>query len=181
MVCIIGKHWRKISKKSFCLLTPDGHIRIVIATTSLGMGVNIKDVEYIITSGPPKDTEDYIQAIGRAGKDGRNFFAILYCTGYQLRKCLLPMKKFSRTLDRSLRDQLFLDFDKKPGKPDKLYDYCSFCHRQCTCDGEKCSVLIPAFEHTTTESAEKVTVRDVTDEGRVLVRALLEQHRLSLV
>ena len=39
---------------------------------------------------------------------------------------------------------------------------------------------IPAFEHTTTESAEKVTVRDETDEDRVLVRALLEEYRLSL-
>ena len=63
------------------LLTPDGHITIVIVTTSLGMGVNIKDVEYIINFGPPKDIEDCIQAIGRAGRDGRNSFAILYCTG----------------------------------------------------------------------------------------------------
>ena len=33
------------------------------------MGVNIPDIKYIIHFGPPKDVEDYVQAVGRAGCD----------------------------------------------------------------------------------------------------------------
>ena len=45
------------------------------------MGVNIKDVRKIVHFGLPKDIEDYIQAIGRGGRDGGDAHAILYYSG----------------------------------------------------------------------------------------------------
>ena len=47
-----------------------GTIRVVIATTALGMGVNFPDVKYIVHAGPERSLVDYIQAAGRAGRNG---------------------------------------------------------------------------------------------------------------
>ena len=77
----LDKNKEKVLKS---LLSTDGSTRIVVATTSLGMGVNVKDVNYVIHFGPPKEIEDYIQAIGRAGRDGSKSYAILLYIGNQL-------------------------------------------------------------------------------------------------
>lgn len=48
----------------------DGHIRVLIATSAAGMGVNYKNVNNIIHYGPPKDLDGFVQQLGRAGRDG---------------------------------------------------------------------------------------------------------------
>ena len=47
-----------------------GTIRVVVATTALGMGVNFPDVKYIVHAGLERSLVDYIQAAGRAGRNG---------------------------------------------------------------------------------------------------------------
>ena len=41
------------------------------------MGINIPDIRQIVRWGPPSDIEQYVQEIGRAGRDGKNFVATL--------------------------------------------------------------------------------------------------------
>ena len=55
----------------------DGKIRFLIATVAFGMGVDCKGLNYIFHYGPPSTTEDYFQQTGRAGRDGKQSFAIL--------------------------------------------------------------------------------------------------------
>jgi superfamily II DNA helicase RecQ len=43
----------------------------VIGTSALGMGINIPDVGRICHFGVPSELEQYVQEIGRAGRDGR--------------------------------------------------------------------------------------------------------------
>ena len=43
-------------------------IRIVICTSALECGVNVKNVRYVIHYGPSFDDVDYCQQIGRAGR-----------------------------------------------------------------------------------------------------------------
>ena len=45
-------------------------IRIVFATSALGMGVNIPQVSEIIHILPPSSMEEFIQEVGRAGRTG---------------------------------------------------------------------------------------------------------------
>ena len=45
----------------------DSNIRVIFATTALGMGVNAKFIENIIHISPPSTLENYLQEIGRAG------------------------------------------------------------------------------------------------------------------
>ena len=71
---------------------PDGPVRVVVATTALGMGVNIPDVERVCHFGIPDTIEEYVQEIGRAGRDGRKSYGILYFKSYHLAHCDDSMK-----------------------------------------------------------------------------------------
>ena len=53
-------------------------IRVLFATTALGMGVNVPYVSRIIHIGPPSTLEAYMQEIGRAGRSGRKSSVVMY-------------------------------------------------------------------------------------------------------
>ena len=54
--------------KSFS--TVGGKLRIVIATTAFGLGVDVPDIYQIIYWGPPDDLESYVQETERGARDG---------------------------------------------------------------------------------------------------------------
>lgn len=56
----------------------DTTLRLVIATTTFGMGVDIADVRRIMHWGMPSTLEEYVQETGRCGRDGEASQAILY-------------------------------------------------------------------------------------------------------
>ncbi|XP_057299470.1 ATP-dependent DNA helicase Q1-like [Hydractinia symbiolongicarpus] len=62
---------KKISKKN-------SRIRVIFATTALGMGVNIPHVENVYHITPPSNLEAYVQEIGRAGRSEQPATAILF-------------------------------------------------------------------------------------------------------
>ena len=56
---------KDITLNRFC--DPCGMLRVVVATTVFGMGLDCPDVRRVIHLGSPIDIEDYIQQSGRAG------------------------------------------------------------------------------------------------------------------
>ena len=56
----------------------DSFLRVVFATTALGMGVNTYFVEKVIHITPPSSLESYFQEIGRAGRSGCQASAQLF-------------------------------------------------------------------------------------------------------
>ena len=64
----LDKHKGRVTTS---LYKPSGTCRVVFATNALGMGINFTDIAYVIHYGPPRNIEDFVQEIGRAGRDGR--------------------------------------------------------------------------------------------------------------
>ena len=180
---IVGMYHRKTSEENKTrvldsLMKSEGTICVLLATTSLGIGVNIPDIKYVIHFGPPKDVEDYVQAVGRAGRDGAQAFAILYFTGNLLGKCSLEMKMYGRTEDTCLRQALYESFDKNPGKPKYLHNCCSFCEDHCKCNGDKCSMQRP--EYVSTECSATEPIRQANEDQKQLLKELLNEYKNSL-
>jgi ATP-dependent DNA helicase Q4 len=74
-----------VQSKFFC-----GDLKIIIATVAFGMGINKTDVDSVIHYCLPKSIENYIQEIGRAGRDGRkaNCHLFLSTIDYQKHRSL---------------------------------------------------------------------------------------------
>ncbi|XP_006879470.1 PREDICTED: LOW QUALITY PROTEIN: ATP-dependent DNA helicase Q4 [Elephantulus edwardii] len=49
----------------------EGRLRIVVATVAFGMGLDRPDVQAVLHLGLPQSIETYVQAVGRAGRDGQ--------------------------------------------------------------------------------------------------------------
>ncbi len=54
-----------------------GELDVVVATTAFGMGVDKAEIRFVLHDDHPASLEAYVQEAGRAGRDGREAYAIL--------------------------------------------------------------------------------------------------------
>ena len=98
-------------------MKPKSNIRVIFATTALGMGVDTPFVSEVIHITPPGNLESYIQEFGRAGRSGQDAVATLYYNNSDIAENKQNIDEFVREYcklnDSCLRDYLVKYFGFK--------------------------------------------------------------------
>ncbi|XP_068739111.1 ATP-dependent DNA helicase RecQ-like [Montipora capricornis] len=157
-----------------------GRARIVIATTSLSMGVDFPSVTYVIHFGPARDLVSHLQEAERAGRDGvTQAHNIIVYLGKHKALC---HKEMTKVLDSKecVRKALLSSFGDETCVTPR-HNCCNWCHKNCDCcgDGPR-SEPLPVFDKPPIEEAYTGPIRTVTDEDRNYLRAALFELKLSL-
>ena len=114
--------------------TKPSALRIVIATTAFGLGINCPDVRLVVHLCTPSDTESYVQGIGRAGRDNLDSYAVLLYTHKLLKESSDDMTAFAQNKHICRRDHLFSQFDNYThSERNKGCKCCDVCLKKCKC------------------------------------------------
>ena len=103
------------------------NVRVLFATSALGMGVDIPHVENVDHIGPPSTMESYMQQIGRAGRSDEQATATIYWNRSDIGANIKHLSDEIRLYCRSngcLRAQLVGHFGFPSVKQDRC---CSVC------------------------------------------------------
>ena len=156
----------------------------MFASTALGMGVNISDVRQVIHYGPPRQIEEFVSEIRRAGRDGKPATSILVYTGIHLKKCEPFMKDYAKSEKICLRKLLLDKFGATGSKKIDLHDCCCICHVTCCCteDSKGCKVASPSFAQAqaSTSSVRSQKKRSVEPYQKTELQELLEDYKKEL-
>ena len=126
---------------------PEGKLRVVIATIAFGMGVNCPNISYVVHWGPSETSEDYVQEIGRAGRDGKPACAILFYTPRDKLHVEGKMVQYSTKHDRCKRLELFHPFDSFISDNRSVFGCkcCFICASSCQCGD--CDSYLASFSY----------------------------------
>ena len=164
-----------------------GTCRVVFCTNALGMGINFTDIRYVVHYGPPHNVEDFIQEIGRGGRDGKPSVSILLFQGKHLRKCDRLIKHYAKSEKSEcicMRALLLAEFCES--KSDIIgHDCCLLCHERCHCSAtDKCSKQIPFVLHKEQPVSKPkpfLKKRKIMPEEHKLLEVLLNDYQQKLV
>ena len=112
-------------------------LRVVVASSAFGMGIDIPNIARVINWGVPSTLEDLVQQTGRAGRNGSQAEAILYNRN-TTRKTLKVAQEYVDNQSLCRRYLLFKDFlysdHKETVTPCQC---CDLCTPMCSCS--KCN------------------------------------------
>ena len=77
-----------------------GRLKIVVATLAFGMGLNKSDVRAIIHYNMPSSCENYVQEVGRAGRDGVTSYCHVFLEEEDTDFCELRKHAFANGMDK---------------------------------------------------------------------------------
>mgnify|MGYP004466378669 CR=1 FL=1 len=100
----LDEHTRTLRERQFT----EGSLDTLFATSAFGMGVDKADVRMVVYLGVPATLEEYMQAIGRAGRDGQAALTLLLYTAQDAQHTAgmlanLPSPSLVKTLYRTPR------------------------------------------------------------------------------
>jgi len=112
----------------------DTKLRLIIASTAFGLGIDCKDIARVINYGTPTTLEELVQEMGRAGRNGSPAHAILYhkAIGNEIS---VQAKQYGENESVCRRELLFKDFLFYNNETTiSGCNCCDLCALLCTCD-----------------------------------------------
>ena len=160
----------------------NGKARVVIASTSLSMGVDFPHVRYVVHFGPGRTLTEHLQQAGRAGRDSQQAFNIILHQGKHLSQCEPSVKEVIKKKEICVRKLLLSHFTDDDVSVPMLHDCCNRCHAKCTCEGQGCFKTYNFEKITTSDDSdeEDPRTREVSGEDRQCLKEALQEVQLSL-
>jgi superfamily II DNA helicase RecQ len=128
----------------------DGRKKIVFCSSSLSMGMNLAQIEYVVHYGPSLTAEAFFQETGRAGREVHLLCHSILLTYPRMLCGVKPdkvMKDYAKS-DGCLRNILLSKFNTT--KPDNQLHCCMRCHPDTPCT--ILTLLHDSFESSFTET-----------------------------
>lgn len=159
----------------------ENKVRVMVATNAFGMGIDKPDVRMVLHMEPPESLEEYYQEAGRAGRDGREAFAVLLYDSGDISK--LQRRADEGTIRRddaervyeTLMNYLNVPYGALPAHalPFSMRDFCKATHTNR-------QLAERAFGVLQTQGILSVSPRDTRRvDARILVRPRLAESMLS--
>jgi len=122
-----------MKEKVMAAFCSDSNLRVVIATSAFSMGIDCRNIQKIIHWGAPSELEQYVQEIGRAGRDGMKSEAILMY-GQSNKYVKQSMKNYLENKLKCRRSMLYSPFLMYEHNKDYIKcECCDICALSCDC------------------------------------------------
>ena len=110
----------------------NSNLRLLIASTAFGLGVDCMDIHRIINYGTPSTLEELVQELGRAGTNGCPAEAILYHRVIG-KKITAEAKAYGENQTMCHRTLLFKNFLFSETSQVQACKCCDMCEVLCNC------------------------------------------------
>ncbi|XP_076072468.1 ATP-dependent DNA helicase RecQ-like [Mytilus galloprovincialis] len=114
-------------------------LKIVIATSALGMGVDIVNINTVLFYGPPRSIVDLVQEVGRVGRDGSVSVAFILYNHNHMKFLDVEVKDLVKLNDGCRRQNLLRNFisekevSEVAKKESDKHSCCDLCEKVCKC------------------------------------------------
>lgn len=112
-------------------------IRCLISTIAFGLGVEVKQLPYVIHWGPSKNLLDYWQEVGRAARDIARGTAILFKPPYSIRHADAEMKELLINSSKCIRKAILNSIKVKEMQSEDIDKCCGGNNCCSACSASK--------------------------------------------